>query len=157
MLVQHSATRFLSVLLISIFCVQENNKTVEMGKVYSTICEKCGKQFQYKQGLSHHRQQCQNLKLQPLSLSESIHHKKRFFTAHRKVCKVFLITYVFSSIIGNVTFSSFSYSCQFLQFYDNVFGMHINQCTSLISSISFNFDLRTRYVLGNPGKSNYCW
>ena len=55
-----------------------------MGKVNSTICEKCGKQFQYKQGLSRHRQQYQNLKLQPLSLPESIHHKKRLFTSSQE-------------------------------------------------------------------------
>ena len=66
------------------------------------------------------------------------------------------LIYIFSSIIGNITFSSF-FLFLFLLFYDHVLGMHINWCSSLISSISFDFNLRTRYVLGNPEKSTYCW
>ena len=58
-----------------------------MGKVNINICKKCGKQYQYKQGLSCHRQQCQKLKSYNCSASQKVFTRKDSLQTHRKVCK----------------------------------------------------------------------
>ena len=61
-----------------------------MGKGNSNIREKCGKQYQYKQGISCHRQECQKLKIYNCSACQKVFTRKDSLQAHRKVCKMFL-------------------------------------------------------------------